>query len=253
MPDSPQAYVTDPSSDFVASVEDVEKIYQKHREAPVVRALDGVTVRIPRGQYVAIMGPSGSGKSTLMNLLGCLDRPTTGRYLLDGTDVAQMDDEDLSKVRGRKLGFVFQAFNLIPQLTVQQNVEVPLFYQSVPASKRAAAAAEALERVQLGDRMAHRPSELSGGQMQRVAIARALVTKPSILLADEPTGNLDTSTGNAILALFDELHEEGLTIIMVTHDPTLADRCERIVRLRDGKIERDEVGGKAAAQGYAPA
>ncbi|MEM7576393.1 MAG: ABC transporter ATP-binding protein [Planctomycetota bacterium] len=232
-------------TDHVACLENVHKVYQKHKRAPEVRALDGVTVRIPRGQYVAIMGPSGSGKSTLMNIVGCLDRPTQGQYILDGTDVAQMPDERLSQVRGRKLGFVFQAFNLIPQLTVQQNVEVPLFYQAVSPKDRAAAAAEALRRVELADRMTHRPSELSGGQMQRVAIARALVGQPSLLLADEPTGNLDTKTGDTILRLFDELHEEGLTIVMVTHDESVAERCERVVRLRDGKLERDELGGKA--------
>ncbi|MEM1099316.1 MAG: ABC transporter ATP-binding protein [Planctomycetota bacterium] len=237
--------MSEPTADYVACLEDVRKVYQKHKRAPEVRALDGVTVRIPRGQYVAIMGPSGSGKSTMMNIVGCLDRPTSGKYILDGTDVAQMPDEQLSQVRGKKLGFVFQAFNLIPQLTVQQNVEVPLFYQAVSPKDRAAAAAEALKRVELADRMTHRPSELSGGQMQRVAIARALVGDPSLLLADEPTGNLDSKTGDTILRLFDDLHEEGLTIVMVTHDEAVADRCERVVRLRDGKLERDERGGKA--------
>ncbi|MEM8782449.1 MAG: ABC transporter ATP-binding protein [Planctomycetota bacterium] len=232
-------------ADYVACLEDVRKVYQKHKRAPEVRALDGVTVRVPRGQYVAIMGPSGSGKSTMMNIVGCLDRPTSGQYILDGTDVAQMPDEKLSQVRGKKLGFVFQAFNLIPQLTVQQNVEVPLFYQAIRPADRAKAAAAALERVELADRMSHRPSELSGGQMQRVAIARALVGQPSLLLADEPTGNLDSKTGGTILRLFDALHEEGLTIAMVTHDENIADRCERVIRLCDGQLERDEPGGKA--------
>ncbi len=231
--------------EVVAAVENVEKIYRKHHSAPEVRALDGVSLDIPTNQYVAIMGPSGSGKSTLMNILGCLDRPTAGRYFLDGTDVAQMEDEALSKVRGRKLGFVFQTFNLIPQLTVEQNVEVPLFYQAVPKAARTERSRAALDRVGLGDRLAHRPAELSGGQMQRVAIARALVTQPALLLADEPTGNLDSKTGDTILALFDELHGEGLTIIMVTHDDSVAERCERVIRLKDGKIDRDEVGGKA--------
>ncbi len=243
---TPAGPVTADAPCHVAEVVGVERLYQKHRKAPVVRALDGVSLTIPDNQYVAIMGPSGSGKSTLMNILGCLDRPTTGSYRLDGVDVARMNDEDLSRVRGRKLGFVFQAFNLIPQLTVQQNVEVPLFYQAVAPGQRAIAAREALERVQLADRLTHRPAELSGGQMQRVAIARALVTKPALLLADEPTGNLDSKTGAAILALFDELHAEGLTIIMVTHDDSVAERCQRVVRLKDGKIDRDETGGAAS-------
>jgi len=226
--------------DVVAKIESVEKVYQKHKAAPPVRALAGVDLSIPRGQYVAIMGPSGSGKSTLMNVIGCLDRPTQGRYLLDGQDVAQMNDEDLSRVRGRRLGFVFQAFNLIPQLTVEENVQVPLFYQNVHRKVRHQRALKALEQVELTDRVGHRPSELSGGQMQRVAIARALVTEPSLLLADEPTGNLDSATGQAILDLFDLLHTQGLTIVMVTHDDPVAQRCQRIVRLRDGLIESDQ-------------
>ncbi len=226
--------------EFVARLEAVEKTYQKHRDAPPVQALRGVSVDIPRGQYVAIMGPSGSGKSTLMNIVGCLDQPTRGRYLLDGRDVAKLTDADLSRERGRRIGFVFQAFNLIPQDTVLTNVQVPLFYQGLPRSERLARAEEALRRVGLGDRMEHRPSELSGGQMQRVAIARALVNRPSLLLADEPTGNLDSKTGQAILAMFDELHAQGLTIVMVTHDDSVAQRCQRIVRLRDGLLDRDE-------------
>jgi len=230
-------------TDTVARIEGVEKVYQKSKAAPPVRALGGVDLDIPRGQYLAIMGPSGSGKSTLMNIIGCLDRPTAGRYLLDGQDVAQMEDDQLSKVRGRRLGFVFQAFNLIPQLTVRENVRVPLFYQGLSTAKGNAMAERAVQRVGLSDRMHHRPAELSGGQMQRVAIARALVAEPSLLLADEPTGNLDSKTGEAILTLFDELHRGGLTIVMVTHDESVAERCERVVRLKDGLIDRDELVG----------
>jgi putative ABC transport system ATP-binding protein len=234
-------------TDHVARIIQVTKVYQKDKAAPPVHALRGVDLDIPRGQYLSIMGPSGSGKSTLMNIIGALDRPTDGQYILDGDDVAKMDDEHLSKVRGKRLGFVFQAFNLIPQLTVLDNVVVPLFYQGMPASERRDRAEEVLKKVELGDRLTHRPSQLSGGQMQRVAIARALVNKPSLLLADEPTGNLDTKTGDAILALFDELHAGGLTIVMVTHDPAMEKRCERVVRLLDGLINEDVAGGKVAA------
>jgi putative ABC transport system ATP-binding protein len=225
---------------YAARLVDIHKTYRKSRAAPPVRALDGVSLDIPTNQYLAIMGASGSGKSTMMNILGCLDRPTTGRYELDDINVAEMNDEDLSKVRGRKLGFVFQAFNLIPQLTVQQNVEVPLFYQGVHSRKRAQRSQESLARVGLSDRLSHRPAELSGGQMQRVAIARALVTRPALLLADEPTGNLDSATGQSILNLFDALHAEGLTIVVVTHGDEIAQRCQRIIRLRDGRIESDQ-------------
>jgi len=234
-----------PMPEHVARIISVTKVYQKDKAAPPVHALRGVDLEIPRGQYLSIMGPSGSGKSTLMNIIGALDRPTEGQYLLDGDDVAQMNDEDLSKVRGKRLGFVFQAFNLIPQLTVLDNVVVPLFYQGVPLSERRDRAEAVLNKVELGDRLTHRPSQLSGGQMQRVAIARALVNEPSILLADEPTGNLDTKTGDAILALFDELHQQGLTIVMVTHDPAMEARSERVVKLLDGLINEDIAGGKA--------
>jgi len=233
-------------ADHVARIMEVTKTYQKSASAPPVHALAGVSVDIPRGQYCCVMGPSGSGKSTLMNIIGCLDRPSTGRYLIDGVDVSEMSDEELSATRGRKLGFVFQAFNLIAQLTIQENVEVPLFYQSLPRSERRARSAEALERVGLGDRMHHRPAQLSGGQCQRAAIARALVTRPALLLADEPTGALDTKTGEAILGIFEELHEQGLTIVMVTHDEAIAEHCERVIRLRDGKLDRDHAGGKVA-------
>lgn len=227
--------------DDVAQIEQLKKQYVLGSSTPPVVALRGVDLSIPRGQYVAIMGPSGSGKSTLMNILGCLDRPTTGRYLLEGQDVAQLDDQQLSKMRGQYLGFVFQAFNLISQLTVLENVAVPLFYQGVPAQKRQEIAQMVLERVELGDRMRHRPAELSGGQMQRVAIARALVNDPSLLLADEPTGNLDSKTGTTILRLFDDLHSQGLTVVVVTHDEKIASRCQRIIRMYDGQIAEDQL------------
>jgi putative ABC transport system ATP-binding protein len=215
------------------------KTYYKPDGSVLVEALRSVDLTIDHGQYLAIMGASGSGKSTMMNILGCLDRPTSGEYLLDGGDVAQMDDDSLSRVRGRKIGFVFQAFNLISELNIVENVEVPLFYQGVPKHVRRERAIEKLRIVGLGDRLTHRPRELSGGQQQRVAIARALVTEPSIIMADEPTGNLDSKTGIAILELLTELHESGMTIIVVTHDERVADRCQRIVRLRDGEIESD--------------
>jgi len=229
-----------PNEPAVCTLQGVKKIYYKPDGSVLVEALRGVDLAIPRGQYVAIMGPSGSGKSTLMNLLGCLDRPTFGDYLLDGKNVAQMGDEELSQYRGQKIGFIFQAFNLISQLRVEENVEVPLFYQGVHRHERHRRAVEALGLVGLGDRVGHRPRELSGGQQQRAAIARALVTRPVVLMADEPTGNLDSTTGRAILDLFDSLHRDGMTIIMVTHDDSIADRCQRVVRVRDGLIERDE-------------
>jgi len=241
---------TEKSSDLVIQLVGIEKVYRKHKAAPPVLALRGVDLDVPRGQYVAIMGPSGSGKSTLMNTLGCLDRPTAGSYFLDGQNIATLDDETISKIRGQKLGFVFQAFNLISQLTVLENVQVPLFYQGVPKAIRNAKAMEVIGRVGLEDRAGHRPTELSGGQMQRVAIARALINSPSFLLADEPTGNLDSKIGASILALFDELHAQGLTIVMVTHDDNVAKRCERVVRLRDGLVDKDEVTGLVrSAQG----
>jgi len=225
----------------VAELRAVQKTYYKPDGSIMVEALKGLDLRIDAGEYVAIMGASGSGKSTLMNILGCLDRPTAGQYLLDGVPAESLGDEELSKFRGRKIGFVFQAFNLIPQLTVAQNVEVPLFYQGVDAEERHARALQKLELVELGDRTDHRPRELSGGQQQRVAIARSLVTEPVVLMADEPTGNLDSTTGNAILELFESLHAKGMTIMMVTHDDSVAERCERIVRLKDGELESDRV------------
>jgi putative ABC transport system ATP-binding protein len=223
----------------VAELRALRKAYYKPDGSIMVEALKGIDLRVDRGEYVAIMGSSGSGKSTLMNILGCLDRATDGVYLLDGEDVGAMSDEILSAYRGRKIGFVFQAFNLIPELTIDENVSVPLFYQGVPKRERLARAREMLAMVGLGERLEHRPRELSGGQQQRVAIARALVTRPVVLMADEPTGNLDSTTGRAILELFDRLHAEGMTILMVTHDDSVAKRCKRVVRLKDGVVEFD--------------
>ena len=206
----------------------------------VVKALDGVDLRIRKGEYVAIMGPSGSGKSTLMNLLGCLDVPSSGRYLLRGHDVNRMDDDALSRVRNREIGFVFQSFNLLPRLDALENVALPLQYAGVGREERLSRAAESLRQVGLEARMTHRPDELSGGQRQRVAVARALVTHPSIILADEPTGNLDTATSVEVMKLFEAIHRKGNTVILVTHEEDIARYARRIGRLRDGKIESDE-------------
>jgi putative ABC transport system ATP-binding protein len=211
-----------------------------HAELPVLR---GINLDFNRGEYVAIMGPSGSGKSTLLNLLGCLDRPTSGKYLLDGMDISEMDDDTLSTIRGKRIGFIFQSFNLIPQLNILENIEVPMYYQQVPKIDRRVRAEELARLVGLGDRLKHRPFELSGGQQQRVAIARALSNDPVILLADEPTGNLDSKSGHEILVLLDELQLAGKTIIVVTHDPKVAARTHRCVHMLDGKIERDVAGG----------
>lgn len=223
----------------VTHLRQITKSYFKPDGTIMVKALAGIDLTISKGEYLAIMGASGSGKSTLMNILGCLDRPTTGVYQLDGLDVASADDESLSKIRGEKIGFVFQAFNLIPAMTVLENIEVPLFYQQIHRHERLERSKEKLELVGLAERMDHRPSELSGGQQQRAAIARALVTNPAIILADEPTGNLDTATGETILEIFDEFHNRGLTIIMVTHEDHVAARCQRIVTLKDGLVESD--------------
>jgi putative ABC transport system ATP-binding protein len=229
----------DESAAPVVQIAGVRKVYYKPDGSVMAEALRGVDLTVYRGDYAAIMGPSGSGKSTLLTLLGCLDRPTEGQFHLGGRDVRTMGDEELSRFRGRTVGFVFQSFNLIMQHTVLENVGVPLFYQGVPPKDRERRASEKLALVGLSDRLDHRPMQLSGGQQQRVAVARALVTDPLILLADEPTGNLDSKTGEQILSLFDDLNEKGVTIIMVTHDPAVAERCRRVVRLRDGLVESD--------------
>ncbi len=223
----------------IASIKDMTKFYGSSGSDVRVHALRGVSIDFEEGESVAIRGQSGSGKSTLMNLLGCLDRPTSGRYFLGDIDVARLDDDQLSEIRGERIGFVFQSFNLIAQLTVLENLEVPLFYQGRPPHERLARAKQLAERVGLGDRGHHRPAELSGGQQQRAAIARALINDPLLILADEPTGNLDTATGDMILKLFDELHADGKTVIVVTHEPEVADRCDRIITLRDGELVED--------------
>ena len=207
--------------------------------AEEIHALRGVTVSIDRGEYVAIMGPSGSGKSTLMNLIGCLDTPSKGSYLLNNKQVGQMNDDELARIRNEEIGFVFQTFNLLPRATALHNVELPLVYAGVPTKDRQARAKASLEKVELGDRMMHRPNQLSGGQRQRVAIARALVNNPSIILADEPTGNLDSKTGAEIMSLFNKLHAAGNTIILVTHEADVAAHARRIIHIRDGQVSDD--------------
>ncbi|MFT4565606.1 MAG: putative ABC transport system ATP-binding protein [Saprospiraceae bacterium] len=206
-----------------------------------VKALKSVTLDIKKNEYVALMGPSGSGKSTLMNLLGCLDSPTLGTYILNGSNVSDMDDDELAEIRNKQIGFVFQTFNLLPRLSALENVALPLIYGGYNKSQREDMAEEALEKVGLGDRMDHKPNELSGGQRQRVAIARALVNSPAIILADEPTGNLDTKTSIEIMAILEKLHDLGNTIILVTHEPDIAEHAGRIIRLRDGLVESDEI------------
>jgi putative ABC transport system ATP-binding protein len=219
-------------------LEGITKVYPMGGET--VHALRGVDLTIRRNEMVAIMGPSGSGKSTLMNIVGCLDVPSAGQYWLDGREVAALSQSELARVRGRLIGFVFQTFELLPRQTALRNVELPLIYSGVSSGERRRRAAESLARVGLADRMGHRPNQMSGGQRQRVAVARALVQQPALLLADEPTGNLDSQTGEEILDLFDDLHAEGQTILIVTHEPDIAARCRRIVRIRDGRVAGDE-------------
>ncbi len=226
-----------PHGPIVIDIEGVTKIYQMGSET--IHALRGVGLKIYRNEYLAIMGPSGSGKSTLMNMLGCLDTPTAGRYLFNEKNVAEMDDDELAAIRNEEIGFVFQTFNLLPRSNALHNVELPLIYAGMGADDRLERAEEALAKVGLANRMHHRPNELSGGQRQRVAIARALVNNPSIILADEPTGNLDSRTGEEIMALFETLYQAGNTIIVVTHEPDIAEHARRVVRLRDGLIESD--------------
>ena len=229
---------TAPDKRWIIVTRGIKREYDMGGE--VVRALRGVDLAIGRNEYVAIMGPSGSGKSTLMNLVGCLDTPTAGEYWLNGTLVSSMTDDQLARIRNKEIGFVFQTFNLLPRATALHNVELPLVYAGVAGEERKARAREALERVQLGDRMDHRPNELSGGQRQRVAIARALVNRPSILLADEPTGNLDSQTSEEIMKVFEELANQGQTVIMVTHEADIAAHARRVVVLRDGVIHSDD-------------
>ena len=224
---------------------DLWKTYRMGAEE--IQALRAVSIQIERGEYVAIMGPSGSGKSTLMNLIGCLDTPTRGTYHLNGKSVSAMNDDELARIRNEEIGFVFQSFNLLPRATALHNVELPLIYAGMTARGRAERAVEALRMVELEDRMQHRPNELSGGQRQRVAVARALVNRPSILLADEPTGNLDTKTGVEIIGLFERLHKHGNTIVLITHEAEVADHAQRVIHIRDGQVE-DEVRAGVAGK-----
>ena len=236
-----EGQVIRPKGDLVIRIERITKEYEMGYT--IIRALKGVDLAIHRNEYLAVMGPSGSGKSTLMNMLGCLDTPTAGRYEFNGRDVAVMEDDELAEIRNREIGFVFQTFNLLPRSTGFENVELPLIYANVHADERRLRAVRAMEAVGLGDRMYHKPNELSGGQRQRVAIARALVNNPSIILADEPTGNLDSRTGEEIMVLLENLYQRGHTIVVVTHEENIARSARRIVRLRDGRIESDEESG----------
>jgi putative ABC transport system ATP-binding protein len=233
-----------PQAGDIIVVADLWKTYDMGSEQQV-KALQGVTLRIRRNEYVAIMGPSGSGKSTLMNLIGCLDTPSEGKYWLNGHLVSELNDDELARIRNKEIGFVFQTFNLLARATSLHNVELPLIYNGTPAEERASRARSALAAVGLEARMNHKPNELSGGQRQRVAVARALVNNPSIILADEPTGNLDSKTGEEIMALFDDLHRKGNTIVLVTHEPDIAEYAHRVVHIRDGKIFSDQPSARA--------
>jgi putative ABC transport system ATP-binding protein len=240
---TPAATAAASSNGAIIRAEDLWRTYQMGSEE--IHALRGVSFVIEKGEYVAVMGPSGSGKSTLMNLIGCLDTPSRGTYELRGKMVSQMNDDELAEIRNREIGFVFQTFNLLPRASALHNVELPLVYAGVPKEARLERARRSLELVDLADRMHHKPNELSGGQRQRVAIARALVMQPSILLADEPTGNLDSATGEEIMRLFDRLHHEGNTIILVTHERDIAEHARRALHIRDGRVEKDERQGTA--------
>jgi putative ABC transport system ATP-binding protein len=240
-----------PSGDVIV-VKDIWKTYDMGSEQQV-QALRGVSLSIKHNEYVAIMGPSGSGKSTLMNLIGCLDTPSKGQYWLNGHLVSELNDDELARIRNKEIGFVFQTFNLLARASALHNVELPLIYNGTPAAERIERAKQALANVNLEARMNHKPNELSGGQRQRVAIARALVNRPSIILADEPTGNLDSKTGDEIMALFDELHANGNTIVLVTHEPDIAEYAHRVVHIRDGVIASDVISARASSGGFKPA
>ncbi len=237
---------TRPPGPLVIDIENITKQYVMGEE--IIHALRGVTLQIRRNEYLAIMGPSGSGKSTLMNMLGCLDTPSSGRYEFNGKSVSEMDGDELAEIRNREIGFVFQTFNLLPRSTSLRNVELPLIYAGINPEDRAERAAQALTDVGLGDRLSHKPNELSGGQRQRVAIARALVNNPSIILADEPTGNLDSKTGEEIMTLFENLYQRGNTVIVVTHEPDIARHARRTIHLRDGVIESDQMATSPRAE-----